>query len=109
MHPFVNTTEPSAAGEQFEALAEQWKAETAVLSSTTAMVTHPAYQTIIALGQPVVPFLLRDLEHNSVHWFEALQTITGDNPVPREQWGSIPAMRAAWLAWGRWLDCLRRR
>jgi len=48
-----------------------------------------------------VPLLLRDLEREPVHWFEVLQAITGEDPVAREQWGNIPAMAAAWLAWGR--------
>jgi hypothetical protein len=87
--------------EQFESLAQRWKAETALSSSTTEMVTHPCYQAIIALGPAVVPLLLRELERESVHWFEALQAISGENPVQREQWGNIPAMREAWLAWGR--------
>ena len=65
------------------------------------MVTHPAYQAIIALGPPVVPLLLHDLEREPFHWFEALQAITGEDPVPREHWGMIAAMRADWLAWGR--------
>jgi hypothetical protein len=97
----LNTAERSAIAEQFETLAARWKAATAILSSTTAMVTHPDYRAIIALGAPVVPLLLRDLEREPTHWFEALQAITGDDPVPREHWGNIPAMAADWLAWGR--------
>jgi hypothetical protein len=93
--------EPTALADQFQTLAAQWKAATAFLSSTTAMVTHPAYQAIIALGPPVVPLLLQDLARGPVHWFEALQAITGEDPVPPQDWGKIPAMAAAWLAWGR--------
>jgi hypothetical protein len=87
--------------ERFAALAAEWKAATAFESSSTAMVAHPAYQAIIALGPSVVPLLLRDLEREPIHWFEALQAITGEDPVPRESWGRIPAMASAWLAWGR--------
>jgi hypothetical protein len=94
-------TEQAAVAERFEMLAEQWKTATAVLSSTTAMVAHPAYRAIIALGPSVVPLLLRDLNREPVHWFEALQAITSEDPVPPGHWGNIPAMRADWLAWGR--------
>ncbi|HKB39483.1 MAG TPA: hypothetical protein VKD72_23805 [Gemmataceae bacterium] len=87
--------------EKFETLSRQWKAETAFLSSTTAMTAHPAYRAIITLGPDVVPLLLRDLEREHAHWFEALKVLTGADPVPREQWGNIPAMRVAWLTWGR--------
>src|SRR2546423_6105127 len=98
MPPVVNATEPAAVAEQFDTLAGQWKAATALLSSTTAMVTHPAYRAIIALGSPVVPLLLHDLEREPVHWFEALQAITGEDPVPSAHWSQIAAMRADWLA-----------
>ena len=52
-------------------------------------------------GAPVVPLLLRELEQEPVHWFEALQAITGEDPVPRAHWGDSTAMSADWLAWGR--------
>jgi hypothetical protein len=87
--------------EQFAALAERWRAEAELLSSTTAMTAHPAYRAIIALGQAALTLLLRDLEREPIHWFEALQAISGEDAVPREHWGDIPAMRADWLAWGR--------
>jgi hypothetical protein len=101
MPPVVNSIEQAVIAEQFETLAAQWKSETALLSSTTAMVAHPAYRAIVALGPPVVPLLLRDLEREPIHWFEALQAIAAEDPVPREHWGNIAAMRADWLAWGR--------
>jgi hypothetical protein len=99
--PVVDTAERQALQARFEALAAEWKAETAFLSSSTAMVAHPASQAIIALGPPVVPLLLRDMEREHVHWFEALRAITGEDPVPRDCWGHIPAMTSAWLDWGR--------
>jgi len=95
----TGTIEPTALARQFQTLAAQWKAATAFLSSTTAMVAHPAYQAIISLGPPVVPLLLQELEREPAHWFEALTAITGEDPVSPEDWGKIPKMAAAWLAW----------
>jgi hypothetical protein len=100
MPPDTTTPRAGVTG-QFQALAEQWKAGVAVLSSATAMVSHPAYQGIIALGPPAVPLILRDLEREPAHWFEALRAITGEDPVPPEDWGKVQAMADAWLAWGR--------
>jgi hypothetical protein len=97
----VKTAEITNVEQQFAAFALQWKEASAFLSSTSAMVAHPAYQAIIALGQPAVPILLRDLEKEPAHWFEALKAITGEDPVSQKDWGNIPAMRRAWLAWGR--------
>jgi hypothetical protein len=87
--------------DHFRSLAEQWKAQTSLLSSTTAMLECPAYRAIISIGWPVMLLLLQDLAADSPHWFEALQAISGVNPVPREHWGNISAMRADWLEWGR--------
>ncbi len=101
MASVANTAEPAALAAQFRALASEWRAATAFLSSTTAMVAHPNYQAIIALGAPAVPLLLRELENEPAHWFEALKAITGEDPVSPGDWGKIPAMTAAWLAWGR--------
>jgi hypothetical protein len=97
----VKTARPTDVEQQFAALTRQWKAATAFQSSTSAMIADPAYQAIIQLGQPAVPLLLRELETEPAHWFEALKAITGEDPVSPMDWGKIPAMRAAWLAWGR--------
>ncbi|MBI1851775.1 MAG: hypothetical protein HYR85_15650 [Planctomycetes bacterium] len=87
--------------QQFDALAEWWRAETRHLSSVTQMVTHPAYQRIIGKGQVVVPILLRELRKRPDHWFWALKAITGEDPVRPEDRGKLPAMANAWLEWGR--------
>jgi hypothetical protein len=101
MGKIVKTAKPPDIADEFETLSRQWKEATALLSSTTAMVAHPLYKRVIALGPSVVPLLLRELEQEPVHWFEALRAITGNDPVPGEHWGNIAAMRADWLAWGR--------
>ena len=101
MLPVVNAADQHSVAEQFRALAEEWKSATALLSSSTALAAHPAYRAIIALGPSAMPLMLRELEQEPVHWFEALQAISGEDPVPPEHWGNIPAMAADWLAWGR--------
>src|SRR5438132_14031200 len=52
----------------FEELANQWRADTAFLSSVSKMATHPAYQQIIEMGPAVVPLILRELERGPDHW-----------------------------------------
>jgi hypothetical protein len=87
--------------ERFNRLAAQWRAETAHLSSSTAIANHPAYQEIIALGPPTVPLILRELEKRRDHWFRALTAITGANPITSESRGRIDQMAKAWLQWGK--------
>jgi hypothetical protein len=67
----------------------------------TARLRHRAYGEIIALGPAVVPLLLRELEHQPNHWFAALRSLTGEDPVPASERGRIGPMTAAWLKWGR--------
>jgi hypothetical protein len=87
--------------EKFQRLAAVWHRAVAHHSSSRVRDNHPAYREIIALGQDVVPLLLRDLETERRHWFAALASITGANPVADEDAGDIPKMTAAWLRWGR--------
>jgi hypothetical protein len=86
---------------RFRELVSEWQAEVAPLSSSTARMQHPAYRAIIALGPAVVPLLLRELEQRPNHWFAALRSLTGADPVPLADRGRIGAMTEAWVTWGK--------
>lgn len=91
----------AAVAERFQELASAWKSETKVFSNVTKRVMHPAYQRIIGMGPPVVPYILLDLaEHGPNDWFWALTAITGENPIGLEIAGNMKAMTEAWLQWG---------
>lgn len=84
---------------QFSVLAEQWRRDTVHLSRTSQKIAHLAYQEIIGMGESAVPLLLEELRDRPSHWFVALKTMTGVNPVPA---GANPVLaREAWLEWGR--------
>lgn len=85
--------------EQFEKLASQWRRETRFSSSIDEKILHPAYQSIIAMGTPVVPLVLSELQRQRGHWFWALHFVTGADPVP--QGANVEEARQAWLQWGR--------
>ena len=87
--------------DRFEALFQTWKTETALLSSGSAMVSHPAFEAIIRLGDHAIPFVLLKLQDEPTHLFYALYKMTGENPVPQTHVGNLPKMRADWLNWGR--------
>ena len=86
---------------EFSDLVAKWREETKLSSSTTEIVMHPAYQRIIGLGPKVIPLVLRDLQVNSGHWFWALISLTGENPVKAEDAGRVKKMTQAWLEWGK--------
>jgi hypothetical protein len=91
---------PSDLEEQFTALVREWKSGRGVTSSSREMARHPAYEAIIRLGAPVVALLLRELEREPDHWFIALRSLTGADPVPPEHRGDVGAMTDDWVAWG---------
>ncbi len=96
-----NAAAPNDLEARFQQLAAQWKTESLFLSSSTAMAELPSYQKIIALGLPVVPLLLRELDREPDHWFWAPQGSHRPIPIPDEQRGKIREMAQTWVQWGR--------
>jgi hypothetical protein len=87
---------------RFQELATQWIAAARYRSNMQALLNHPVYQELVALGEPAVPLILAELEREtSVAWFTVLDRITGENPVPPALAGRVDAMARAWLDWGR--------
>lgn len=86
---------------RFHNLVRQWKATTLFTSSGTEMALHPAYQQIIGMGKEALPLILGELKREEDHWFWALKSITGEDPVPEADRGSVPKMTAAWLQWAQ--------
>ena len=91
----------SALSQQFEQLAAQWRRETGHLSLMNDIVLHRAYQQIIGMGKPAIALILQDLKKQPYHWFWALQSITGENPIQPDDQGRLAQMTEAWLEWGR--------
>ncbi len=81
-------------------LKAEWEADTAHLSSVTEIAMHPAYQQIIGMGPIAIPLILSEMKRKPDHWFWALKSITGEDPVLDENRGQILQMTKAWLHWG---------
>ena len=84
---------------RFLQLKAKWEKETAHLSSHTSI--HPSYQQIIGMGPTAIPFILRELKNKPGHWFWALKSITGEDPVPHEHRGKVRQMTDDWLKWAK--------
>lgn len=93
-----NLTAGNSVKDKFLELAMIWNQET--WHSSRTRIEHPAYQKIISLGEPVIPFLLEGLEKGTGRWFHALSEITGEDPVMIEHRGWTVKMVQAWLEWG---------
>jgi len=85
---------------RFDTLKKAWENDTAFLSSITEIAMHPAYQQIIGMGPIAIPFVLLELQTRPGHWFWALKSITGEDPVPSESRGKVNEMTEAWINWG---------
>ena len=99
--PTLKSDSPTELAAAFRALAEQWSAETGLLSSPRQIAAHPAHRQIIAMGPPVIPLILREMQRQPGHWSLTLRAITGENPVSPEKAGYAGEIAAAWREWGR--------
>ncbi len=87
--------------EKFERLAQEaWEANR-FHSTMEHFLAHPAYQEILKMGTEAIPFILRRMAAGRGHWFHAMRTLTGQDPVPAHAWGRIPEMNNAWLRWAQ--------
>jgi hypothetical protein len=98
----IHDAAQEAIGERVRRLLTMWRDQTGFLSSTSARISHPAYQELIGLGTAALPFIFRDMEQTlDGHLSSALVAITGAQPVPSEEGGQIPKVAQQWLAWAR--------
>ena len=95
----ITPTPQETACEKFQRLLLAWKADTRFESSMTKKLMHPAYQQIIGMGESVLEILIAELRTKPDYWFWALRAITGEDPVPDCDRGSLTKMTAAWLKW----------
>jgi hypothetical protein len=91
----------TALRQRFRELAEQWKSECLLTSSTEEMAMHPAYQQIIGIGPDAIPILLEEMQRKPDHWSWALRAISGDNPVKPEHRGKLALIAQDWIEWGK--------
>jgi hypothetical protein len=102
--PLINQFGPNGVAnpadeKEFRELFDWWKRDTAPLSSASAIVGHPAYEKIIAMGQRALPLMLQATRDHGTVWFGAPERITKVCPAPE---GAKPkARREAWLKWGK--------
>lgn len=98
----VRASTAETAEQRVTRLLARWRDETAHLSSTTRITSHPAYLELIELGPLALPSIFRDLEKtDDGHLSRALTAITGAHPIPSDERGQIRKIAQAWLRWAR--------
>lgn len=83
----------------FDQLKNEWKKATAYISDTGLIVSHPAYLKIIKLGTVVIDWIIEDLVETRCQWFEALEAITGQDPIAPDHYGAVNLMIQDWQDW----------
>lgn len=86
---------------QFRELAEAWRSRKGPISSIARMAILPEYQQIMAMGPPIIPIILRELQRKPDHWFWALHYLTKADPVREDELGNLRKMADAWIRWGK--------
>ena len=92
--------------QRFVRLVAEWKVGRGHSSKLKDLAMHPAYQQIIGMGERAVPLLIEEMKERPDQWDWALRAITGTDPVPRESWGKLKDIAAAWTAWGKERGCI---
>jgi hypothetical protein len=102
MTPVPVTPAAESVEQRVVPLLARWREETAYLSSSTGLTEHPAYEELITLGAPALPFLFRDLEQTrDGHLSKALAAITRARPVLAEDRGEVRDVAESWLGWAK--------
>jgi len=86
--------------EKFQKLKKRWIKETMFMSSTTDIVYNKHYQSIIKMGEKVVPIILKDMKDEPNWWFWALASITEEDPTTVDICGDLQKLTQVWLKWG---------
>jgi hypothetical protein len=84
---------------EFNELVNKWREDIGAESSLTNITGNINYLRIIALGKPVVPLILKELQRQPAPWFVALRAITGELNVGKEYTGNFKKIAEAWVNW----------
>jgi hypothetical protein len=84
--------------EAFNDLVKEWVQDTRFHSSLSKKFMHPAYQTIMAMGEKALPLILKELQRAPGHWFYALKHIVRRDVAELAQ--GFEEARTMWLEWG---------
>ena len=102
--PRSDLNKPTPQDEKrFRRLADECRRQTFFSSSITDNLYHPAYLTIIAMGEKGLSLILQELEARGGQWATALRYIVDREVYPDkpDDIGKPKELKEAWLEWGR--------
>jgi hypothetical protein len=91
--------EKSPLEKEFNEHADRWERETGGHSSPIKRFMHEDYQTIMAMGEPVIPHILNRLKAKPNYWFWALKHFARKDAA--KGMTNFNDVVKAWLDWGK--------
>lgn len=89
-------------GERVKTLAEAWEAhrQSVIFSSNIKdTLDCPAYPSLVALGEPAVPFIIERYRTDDLPWGFVLQDITGVRMIDNPRAFRPDEVRRRWIEW----------
>lgn len=84
----------------FSQLLKEWRHATLASSFVADKTSHPAFKKIVALGDDIIPLIIRELRRHADFLYLALQEIVDEKDVvPPAAVGNPRASVEAWLRW----------
>ena len=84
---------------KFRQLVNEWRVETAYLSSAKQKMDHPAFKSIVEMDEWAVGWIIEELKTKRDFLFMALHLITKIDPSPPSAKGKPHEIIEAWLQW----------
>jgi hypothetical protein len=95
-----NKTKSVVLEKEFNERADRWEKQTGIHSSPVIRFMHEDYQSIMAKGKEVIPFILNRMKTRPDDWFWALKHITNHDAAASAGVDSFEGAVDAWLKWG---------
>lgn len=99
-------TEQRKLEEKFWGLATKWYNDGRNNTNMRDKIYHDSFLHLVAMGEKIIPILLRELSDNTKYWTPVLKAIapTVDNdftdPILPEHYGDRDLIIKDWLIWG---------
>ncbi len=91
--------DPDEIRDRFRHLFDVWDKDTFIFSFPYQIFNHWAYEELVSLGEPAVPYMLGELQRGYPDIVRALRTISGESLVQGLGLTTEEVMER-WLAWG---------
>ena len=83
----------------FRRLFDVWDRDTFIHSCPDEIYGHWAYEQILGLGEPAVPYMLGEIQRGNSKLMVALDSMFGGSPV-RIPEPTTEEVMSAWMDWG---------